>query len=59
MDSSSQKRFIPEEANFLLGMATVANCVSYQDPLRGTWYIQSLCQSLRKDVLEVMKFSPS
>ncbi|XP_020024141.2 caspase-8 isoform X2 [Castor canadensis] len=48
MDSSSQKRYIPDEADFLLGMATVTNCVSYRDPLRGTWFIQSLCRSLKE-----------
>ncbi|ELK04835.1 Caspase-8 [Pteropus alecto] len=48
MDSSFQKRYIPDEADFLLGMATVNNCVSYRNPMEGTWYIQSLCQSLRE-----------
>lgn len=48
MDSSFQKKYIPDEADFLLGMATVNNCVSYRNPLEGTWYIQSLCQSLRE-----------
>ncbi|XP_029789937.1 caspase-8 isoform X2 [Suricata suricatta] len=48
MDSSLQKRYIPDEADFLLGMATVNNCVSYRNPMEGTWYIQSLCQSLRE-----------
>ncbi|XP_008579873.1 PREDICTED: caspase-8 [Galeopterus variegatus] len=48
MDSSSQNRYIPDEADFLLGMATVNNCVSYRNPVEGTWYIQSLCQSLRE-----------
>lgn len=48
MDSSFQMRCIPDEADFLLGMATVNNCVSYRNPSEGTWYIQSLCQSLRE-----------
>ncbi|KAB0391692.1 hypothetical protein E2I00_013932 [Balaenoptera physalus] len=48
MDSSPQKRYIPDEADFLLGMATVNNCVSYRSTMEGTWYIQSLCQSLRE-----------
>ncbi|KAK2501107.1 hypothetical protein MC885_009432 [Smutsia gigantea] len=48
MDSSFQKRYIPDEADFLLGMATVNNYVSYRNPVEGTWYIQSLCQSLRE-----------
>nr|XP_003925706.3 caspase-8 isoform X1 [Saimiri boliviensis boliviensis] len=46
--SSPQTRYIPDEADFLLGMATVNNCVSYRNPVEGTWYIQSLCQSLRE-----------
>ncbi|XP_036899510.1 caspase-8 [Sturnira hondurensis] len=48
MDLTLQKRYIPDEADFLLGMATVNNCVSYRNPMEGTWYIQSLCQSLRE-----------
>lgn len=48
MDSSLQKRYIPDEADFLLGMATVNNCVSYRSTMEGTWYIQSLCQSLKE-----------
>ncbi|CAH6791666.1 caspase-8 [Phodopus roborovskii] len=57
---SSQKNYIPDEADFLLGMATVKNCVSYRDPTQGTWYIQSLCQSLRErcpqgdDILSIL-----
>ncbi|XP_045431360.1 caspase-8 isoform X2 [Pipistrellus kuhlii] len=45
---SYQKRNIPNEADFLLGMATVNNCVSYRSTEKGSWYIQSLCQSLRE-----------
>lgn len=45
---SNKKRNIPDEADFLLGMATVNNCVSYRSTDKGTWYIQSLCQSLRE-----------
>lgn len=45
---SYQKRNIPDEADFLLGMATVNNCVSYRSSEKGSWYIQSLCQSLRE-----------
>lgn len=48
MDSLCQKRYIPDEADFLLGMATVDDCVSYRNPQEGTWYIQSLCQNLRE-----------
>ncbi|XP_047576686.1 caspase-8 isoform X2 [Lutra lutra] len=45
---SCQKSYIPDDADFLLGMATVNNCVSYRNPMEGTWYIQTLCQSLRE-----------
>uniref|UniRef100_A0A8D2AT08 Caspase-8 n=1 Tax=Sciurus vulgaris TaxID=55149 RepID=A0A8D2AT08_SCIVU len=48
MDLSFQKSYIPDEADFLLGMATVNNCVSYRNPQEGTWYIQSLCRRLRE-----------
>ncbi|XP_008068978.1 caspase-8 [Carlito syrichta] len=43
-----QRRYIPEEADFLLGMATVDNYVSFRSTVEGTWYIQSLCRSLRE-----------
>ncbi|NXG23092.1 CASP8 protein, partial [Grallaria varia] len=36
----------PTEADFLLGMATLQNYVSYRSPREGTWYIQALCQHL-------------
>uniref|UniRef100_A0A8B9YD57 Caspase-8 n=1 Tax=Bos mutus grunniens TaxID=30521 RepID=A0A8B9YD57_BOSMU len=48
VDSSPQKRYIPDEADFLLGMATVKNYVSYRNIWNGAWYIQSLCQNLRE-----------
>lgn len=60
VESLSQRKYIPDEADFLLGMATVKNCVSYRDPTNGTWYIQSLCRSLRErcpqgdDVLTIL-----
>ncbi|XP_038605280.1 caspase-8-like [Tachyglossus aculeatus] len=46
-DAVFHERCIPDEADFLLGMATVSNCVSYRVPSTGTWYIQSLCHHLR------------
>ncbi|XP_003785176.2 caspase-8 isoform X1 [Otolemur garnettii] len=48
MDVAFQNKYIPDDADFLLGMATVNNYVSYRSPAEGTWYIQSLCQSLRE-----------
>ncbi|XP_075385125.1 caspase-8 isoform X2 [Tenrec ecaudatus] len=55
----SQKHYIPDDADFLLGMATVNNYVSYRSPLDGTWYIQSLCKELRErcprdDILTIL-----
>ncbi|XP_066045783.1 caspase-10 isoform X2 [Chamaea fasciata] len=38
---------IPEEADFLLGMATVDGCVSFRHIEEGTWYIQALCSKLQ------------
>ncbi|XP_029462106.1 caspase-8 isoform X2 [Rhinatrema bivittatum] len=48
VDSNSRGECIPEEADILLGMATVTDYVSYRSPNQGTWYIQSLCSHLRE-----------
>lgn len=59
-DLSYAQTTIPDEADFLLGMATVDSYVSYRDPTQGTWYIQTLCESLRRrcpqghDVLTIL-----
>lgn len=45
-DARFQLDCIPSEADFLLGMATLQDYVSYRSPSQGTWYIQSLCQHL-------------
>nr|XP_028562518.1 uncharacterized protein LOC114584652 [Podarcis muralis] len=51
---------IPEEADFLLGMATVDGYYSYRDVQRGTWFIQVLCEKLRElvprreDILSIL-----
>ncbi|KAJ8377705.1 hypothetical protein AAFF_G00254390 [Aldrovandia affinis] len=37
---------IPDEADFLLGMATVPDFASFRDRKEGTWFIQSLCENL-------------
>nr|WJJ61469.1 caspase 8 [Andrias davidianus] len=47
VDSNPPGECIPDEADFLLGMATVKEYVSYRSPVTGTWYIQSLCNHLR------------
>ncbi|XP_068924873.1 caspase-8 isoform X2 [Petaurus breviceps papuanus] len=48
LDSLLQSECIPDEADFLLGMATVENHISYRHPKEGTWYIQSLCKNLKE-----------
>ncbi|KAK1165555.1 caspase-8-like isoform X2 [Acipenser oxyrinchus oxyrinchus] len=51
---------IPEDADFLVGMATMEDYVSYRDISKGTWYIQSLCQNLlqlvprKEDLLTIL-----
>lgn len=50
--SSMQERVslsesIPEEADFLLGMATVDGCVAFRHTEEGSWYIQTLCSKLQ------------
>ncbi|NXO34506.1 CASPA protein, partial [Locustella ochotensis] len=63
--SSMQERVslsesIPEEADFLLGMATVDGCVSFRHTEEGTWYIQALCSKLQllvprgEDILSIL-----
>ncbi|NXO20474.1 CASPA protein, partial [Cisticola juncidis] len=51
---------IPEEADFLLGMATVDGCVSFRHIVEGSWYIQALCSKLQllvprgEDILSIL-----
>ncbi|KAM8806883.1 uncharacterized protein ACNFOS_004055 [Eudromia elegans] len=59
-DGRLQLDFIPSEADFLLGMATLQDHVSYRSPTQGSWYIQSLCQHLEnscprgEDILTIL-----
>ncbi|NXY29069.1 CASP8 protein, partial [Pomatorhinus ruficollis] len=59
-DARFQLDCIPAEADFLLGMATLQDYVSYRSPREGTWYIQALCQHLEyrcprgEDVLTIL-----
>nr|XP_023683625.1 caspase-8-like isoform X1 [Paramormyrops kingsleyae] len=39
---------IPCDADFLVGMATVQDCVSLRDVRDGSWYIQTLCRMLEQ-----------
>ncbi|NXO07320.1 CASPA protein, partial [Oriolus oriolus] len=63
--SSVQESFslfesIPEEADFLLSMATVDGFVSFRHIKEGTWYIQALCSKLQllvprgEDILSIL-----
>ncbi|XP_077175262.1 caspase-8-like isoform X2 [Paroedura picta] len=51
---------IPEEADFLLGMATVDGYLSFRHTREGTWYIQALCANLQllvprgEDILSIL-----
>ncbi|XP_048165077.1 caspase-10 isoform X2 [Corvus hawaiiensis] len=51
---------IPEEADFLLSMATVDGYVSFRHIEEGTWYIQALCSKLQllvprgEDILSIL-----
>ncbi|XP_010222872.1 PREDICTED: caspase-10 [Tinamus guttatus] len=51
---------IPEEADFLLGMATIDGYASFRHVDQGTWYIQALCSKLQllvprgEDILSIL-----
>lgn len=42
---------VPEEADVLVAVATVEDCVSFRNPVNGSWFIQSLCQQLKEGCL--------
>ncbi|XP_030309635.1 caspase-10 [Calypte anna] len=58
--SVSPSESIPEEADFLLGMATVDGFVSFRHIQQGAWYIQALCNKLEllvprgEDILSIL-----
>ncbi|XP_015489704.1 caspase-10 [Parus major] len=63
--SSMQERVslyesIPEDADFLLGMATVDGCAAFRHIEEGAWYIQALCSKLQllvprgEDILTIL-----
>uniref|UniRef100_A0A674GW17 Caspase 10 n=1 Tax=Taeniopygia guttata TaxID=59729 RepID=A0A674GW17_TAEGU len=59
-ESVSLSESIPEEADFLLGMATVDGCVAFRHIEEGSWYIQALCSKLQllvprgEDILSIL-----
>ncbi|XP_031457081.1 caspase-10 [Phasianus colchicus] len=58
--SISPSESIPEEADFLLGMATIDGYASFRHVQEGTWYIQALCSKLQllvprgEDILSIL-----
>ncbi|NXW82962.1 CASPA protein, partial [Alopecoenas beccarii] len=56
----SPSESIPEEADFLLGMATIDGYVSFRHIQQGTWYIQALCSKVQllvprgEDILSIL-----
>ncbi|XP_065493995.1 caspase-10-like [Caloenas nicobarica] len=58
--SISPSESIPEEADFLLGMATIDGYVSFRHVQQGSWYIQALCSKLQllvprgEDILSIL-----
>ncbi|NXJ66258.1 CASPA protein, partial [Rostratula benghalensis] len=58
--SISPSESIPEEADFLLGMATIDGYASFRHIQQGTWYIQALCNKLQllvprgEDILSIL-----
>ncbi|XP_074545056.1 caspase-8-like [Halichoeres trimaculatus] len=45
-DDGCRYLYIPDEADFLLSMATVEDHPAYRDEIDGTWFIQSVCKQL-------------
>ncbi|NXX17088.1 CASP8 protein, partial [Podargus strigoides] len=58
--SVSPSESIPEEADFLLGMATIDGYASFRHIQQGAWYIQALCSKLQllvprgEDILSIL-----
>ncbi len=44
----SHSPYIPEEADFLVAIATVEDYVSIRHKIDGSWFVQSLCQQLEE-----------
>ncbi|KAM6920176.1 caspase-8-like [Lycodopsis pacificus] len=38
----------PEDADFLVAVASVEDCSSYRHPTDGSWFVQSVCQQLKE-----------
>ncbi|KAK3543695.1 hypothetical protein QTP70_027134 [Hemibagrus guttatus] len=47
-DAEVPREAIPVGADYLVAMATVPGFVSFREKVRGTWFIQSLCEKLKQ-----------
>ncbi|KAM8866006.1 caspase-8-like isoform 1-T1 [Synchiropus picturatus] len=47
LEEDGHQASIPEEADVLVAMATVEDCVSLRHRVNGSWFIQTLCEELR------------
>ncbi|XP_043549334.1 caspase-8-like isoform X3 [Chiloscyllium plagiosum] len=47
LETDAMTYSIPEDRDFLIGMSTVADCVSYRTH-KGSWFIQELCNCLEE-----------
>lgn len=47
-DAQVPRETIPVGADYLVAMATVPGYVSFREKVRGTWFIQSLCEKLKQ-----------
>ncbi|XP_057193421.1 caspase-8-like isoform X1 [Triplophysa rosa] len=46
VDAQSLLVSIPDDSDFLIARSTTDHHVSFRNPLKGSWFIQSLCQQL-------------
>lgn len=47
-DDAGPSLYFPEEADVLVAVATVEGYLSYRNTVKGSWFIQSLCQQLKE-----------
>lgn len=48
LEADDSPSSIPEEADVLVALATVEDCVSYRHKTEGSWFIQSVCRQLQE-----------
>ncbi|ESO93559.1 hypothetical protein LOTGIDRAFT_53303, partial [Lottia gigantea] len=60
-DAPPNGEVIPNEQDFLIGMATIPGFVSYRSKTSGSWFIIKLCEALQKfakywDILHILTY---